>query len=77
MANRKGKPDTNASQFFILYAAQSHLNNKNTVFGRVIHGWDTLDKMEKQPVDAKDRPLQPLCIKRITIHANPFAEEDI
>ncbi len=34
--------DTNASQFFVTFAAQPHLNNKYTVFGRVIDGWETL-----------------------------------
>ena len=28
-------PDSNGSQFFITYAAQSHLNNQYTIFGKV------------------------------------------
>jgi cyclophilin family peptidyl-prolyl cis-trans isomerase len=56
MAN-KG-PNTNLSQFYIIYGPQPHLNNVSTVFGRVIHGLDTLNKMEKVPTE-KDRPLPP------------------
>lgn len=44
-----------------------------TVFGHVIDGFDTLDRMEKIPGDAKDRPKQEIKIERITIHANPMA----
>lgn len=40
---------------------------------QVIDGMDTLDKMEKVPVDASDKPKQELRINRITIHANPLA----
>lgn len=40
-------PNTNGSQFFITYAKQPHLNGLYTVFGRVIHGFEVLDLMEK------------------------------
>jgi cyclophilin family peptidyl-prolyl cis-trans isomerase len=40
-------PNTNGSQFFITYAKQPHLNGLYTIFGRVIHGFETLDVMEK------------------------------
>jgi peptidyl-prolyl cis-trans isomerase-like 3 len=72
MANRG--PDTNGSQFFITYGRASHLDKKNTVFGKVIHGFDTLDKMERVPVGEKNRPLHPIRINSVTIHANPLAE---
>ena len=40
-------PNTNGSQFFIAYAKQPHLNGLYTVFGKVIHGFEVLDLMEK------------------------------
>jgi peptidyl-prolyl cis-trans isomerase-like 3 len=66
-------PNTNQSQFFVTYAKAPHLDNVYTMFGRVINGWDTLDKMEQVPVDKKTRPLEPIVLKGVTIHANPFA----
>lgn len=75
MAN-KG-PDTNKSQFFLTYAAQPHLNNKYTVFGRLVSGFDVLDAMEKVPVGDKHRPLSDVTLEAITIHANPLADHDI
>ncbi|CCF75630.1 peptidyl-prolyl cis-trans isomerase-like 3 [Babesia microti strain RI] len=72
MANL-GKPNTNGSQFFITYSRQSHLDGQYTVFGRVIDGFDTLDKLEKEPVKEKNRPVKDIIIESITIHANPIA----
>ncbi|XP_035754983.1 peptidyl-prolyl cis-trans isomerase-like 3 isoform X2 [Egretta garzetta] len=67
-------PNTNGSQFFITYGKQPHLDMKYTVFGKVIDGLETLDELEKLPVNEKTyRPLNDVHIKDTTIHANPFA----
>lgn len=75
MANKGA--DTNRSQFFIAYDAQPHLNNRYTVFGRVIDGDEPLEALEKLPVGKKNRPLTEVRIDRVTIHANPLAERDV
>jgi peptidyl-prolyl cis-trans isomerase-like 3 len=71
MAN-KG-PNTNGSQFFVLFAPQPQLDGKNTVFGRVIEGLETLDKIEGVGVDGKGRPKEKVVVRHVTIHANPLA----
>lgn len=35
---------------------------------------DTLEKMERIPVDDKDRPLREIILQSVTIHANPIAD---
>lgn len=41
---------------------------------RIIDGLETLDELEKLPVNEKTfRPLTEIRIKDVTIHANPFA----
>jgi len=67
-------PDTNKAQFFITYSKQSHLDNKYTIFGKVIDGLDTLDVMERVPVNPKNRPLKEIVLNKVTIHANPIAD---
>ncbi|XP_075227750.1 peptidyl-prolyl cis-trans isomerase-like 3 [Lycorma delicatula] len=67
-------PNSNASQFFISYSAQPHLDLKYTLFGRLIDGFDVLDELEKLPVNPKSyKPLTDTRINSVTIHANPLA----
>ncbi|GBG27843.1 Peptidyl-prolyl cis-trans isomerase [Hondaea fermentalgiana] len=50
-------PDTNGSQFFILFDRASHLDGKHVVFGKVSSGFDVLDELEKLKTGAGNRPL--------------------
>jgi len=45
--------DTGGSQFFIALSPQPHLDGKYTVFGRVVNGFDVLDRIS--PWDVIDR----------------------
>lgn len=38
-------PDTGGSQYFITHSPQAHLDGHYTVFGRVVRGYDVLDKI--------------------------------
>jgi cyclophilin family peptidyl-prolyl cis-trans isomerase len=65
--------NSNRSQFFITYGATPHLDNVHAVFGKVIHGFDVLDGLERVKTGKRDRPLEDIVLKGITIHANPLA----
>ena len=51
-------PNTNGSQFFIVYRDTPHLNEKHTIFGRVIHGYEICEKAEQVEKGASDKPLK-------------------
>lgn len=67
-------PDTNGSQFFITYKRHDHLDDKFTIFGKVISGIEVLDDIETVKVNEKNRPLKDIKIESVTIHANPLAK---
>lgn len=69
-------PHTNQSQFFFTYGKHNHLNEAYTIFGKIIDGFDTLDKMEEVPIDSKHKPLNEIMIEKVTIHANPIADNE-
>ena len=53
-------PVTGGSQFFITFRATPNLNGKHTVFGRVIKGFDTLEKLQRVDPDAENAaPVNP------------------
>ncbi len=50
-------PNTGGSQFFINVANNTYLDTKHPVFGKVIEGYDIVEKISNVPTDADDRPL--------------------
>ena len=55
---RAADPNSAGSQFFICVADVSHLDNKYTVFGKVVTGLETVDAIVASPRDRSDNPLQ-------------------
>ncbi|MDD5505255.1 MAG: peptidylprolyl isomerase [Candidatus Omnitrophica bacterium] len=57
LAMANSGPDTNGSQFFITCAKTPWLNMRHTIFGEVVSGLETVQKIENTPVNAEDRPV--------------------
>lgn len=61
---------------FITFRSCKQLDNKHTVFGRLVGGTETLTEMERVEVDNKDKPIEDLYIIRAQVFTNPFDEAD-
>lgn len=55
-------PNTNGSQFFVLFKDTPWLDGRHVVFGEMLEGMATLDQIEKTKTNAGDRPLQDIAI---------------
>lgn len=60
-------PGTNGSQFFVTLAPTPHLNGRHTVFGEVVEGIETVEKIGKAPTDGMDRPLEDVVMEKVEI----------
>lgn len=69
LAMANSGPNTNGSQFFITTTNDaSWLNNKHTIFGEVISGYETVEKIEKSKTDkTNNKPLEEVQIIKASI----------
>ncbi len=58
LAMANAGPNTNGSQFFITTASTPWLNMKHTIFGEVVSGYDTIEKIENTPTASQDKPVE-------------------
>ena len=62
-------PDTDGSQFFLMFKAYPSLDMHYSIFGQVVEGMDVVKKLEDAGNPGDGPPLQPLNIISVTIDA--------
>jgi len=71
LAMANAGPATNGSQFFVTVATPAHLNNRHTIFGEVVKGYEVVEAISKTPTGSLNRPVEAVVIQHITVSETP------
>lgn len=64
---RSMMPNSAGSQFFIMHKTSPHLDGAYAAFGKVIEGFENVEKIAKTRTDYSDRPLETQRIQTMTV----------
>lgn len=65
-------PDSAGSQFFIMHAKAPHLDGAYAAFGKLIDGFDELDRIAGVKTNFSDKPLEDEVIEKMVVQLNGY-----
>lgn len=60
-------PNSAGSQFFIMHKNSPHLDGQYAAFGKVIEGFDIVDKIANTKTGYSDKPVEDVRLKKVTV----------
>jgi peptidyl-prolyl cis-trans isomerase A (cyclophilin A) len=67
LAMANAGPNTNGSQFFITTSTPHYLDNRHTIFGEVVKGYEVVEKISKVDRGGADRPVTDVVLTDVTL----------
>lgn len=64
---RSMNPNSAGSQFFIMHQNSPHLDGQYAAFGKLVEGFDVVDRIAQVGTDWSDRPMVPQIIESMTV----------
>lgn len=68
VVQRKLQLNEEQRKLYTTVGGTPHLDGGYTVFGELVSGWETLDKLAATPTDKTDRPLNPMRMRVFLVH---------
>jgi peptidyl-prolyl cis-trans isomerase B (cyclophilin B) len=69
---RSGDPNSAGSQFFIMHEDYPSLDGEYAAFGKLIEGFEVLDAIVTVETDSKDKPVEDVVMKTVTVDLNGY-----
>ena len=60
-------PDSAGSQFFIMHETSPHLDGAYAAFGKLMEGFEVVDKIARVKTDYSDRPMETQKMAKVTV----------
>ncbi len=65
---RSVDPNSAGSQFFIMHKTVLQLDGQYAAFGKILSGMDEIDRIASVPTDNRDKPLEPVLMKSVSVN---------